>query len=149
MSFTLSSPAFADNGPIPPRHSGEGGDLSPPLSWEDPPAGTKGFVLVVEDPDAPGGTFRHWGIYNIDGDTRSLPEGVSGLPAAVNDYGTRDYHGPRPPRGHGVHHYRFRLAALDTDRLELPPTAEVADLWQAARTHLLGEAATVGTYERK
>jgi Raf kinase inhibitor-like YbhB/YbcL family protein len=149
MSFTLSSPAFADGAPIPQRCSGDGANLSPPLTWQDPPAGTRSFALVVEDPDAPSGTFRHWGIYDIDAETRQLPEGAAGpFAAAVNDNGRQGYGGPRPPKGHGPHHYHFRLMALDTERLDLPPSARVADISRAAQPHLLGEAVLTGIYER-
>jgi Raf kinase inhibitor-like YbhB/YbcL family protein len=104
---------------------------------------------VVDDPDAPGGTFHHWGIYNLAGDVRSLAEGQADrFAAAVNDYGTRDYRGPRPPHGHGPHRYRFRLAALDVPRLDLPPTTKVADLGRAIAPHRIAEATLTGTYER-
>ncbi len=113
MNFLLRSPAFADGSPIPRKYSHEGANMAPPLQWENPPAGTRSYALIVEDPDAPRGTFRHWGVYGIGGDRQELPEGAgAALGRAVNDFGRRDWDGPEPPRGHGVHHYHFRLAAL-------------------------------------
>lgn len=149
MTFVLASSAFSDNEPIPARFTGDGDDISPALTWQDPPAGTKSFALIVDDPDAPGVTFQHWGIYNLGGDLRELPEAAAtGFDAATNDFGTGTYRGPKPPRGRGVHHYRFRLQALDVDRLALPANAAVGDLWTVIRPHALGEAVLVGTYER-
>lgn len=75
--FILKSPAFSNNGKIPSKHSRQGGNISPPLIWENPPRGTKSYVLTVKDPDAPGATFTHWVIYNISGDLTGLLEGVS------------------------------------------------------------------------
>lgn len=150
MEFRLRSPAFVDGAPIPRKYSHEGDNLAPPLQWENAPPGTRSYALIVEDPDAPRGTFRHWGVYNIGGDHQGLPEGAdAALGCAVNDFGRRDWDGPEPPRGHGVHHYHFRLAALDVDTLPVPAGAKVADLWKACQGHVLGEAALVGTYERQ
>jgi Raf kinase inhibitor-like YbhB/YbcL family protein len=149
MAFSLRSPVVTDGGAIPVRYTGDGENLSPPLRWSDPPPGTRSFVLVVEDPDAPEHTYRHWGVYNIGSDTSRLLEGDAGrFDQAVNDSGNRSYDGPKPPRGRGPHHYHFRLAALNTPQLDLPPAATVADLWQAARPHIIGEANLVGVYER-
>ncbi len=154
MAFELRSQAFGQDQPIPRKYTLDGENLSPPLQWSGAPSGTKSFALVVEDPDAPAGTFRHWGLYNIMADRNLLPEGVGhGAKAetygvGVNDFGHSRYDGPRPPKGHGVHHYHFRLAALDVETLTPSPKARVADIWQAARRHMLAEAELVGTYER-
>ncbi len=109
---------------------------------------------MVEDPDAPSGTFRHWGLYDIAPGQSQLPEGGAGGAApgfaqAVNDFGNSGYDGPQPPRGHGVHHYHFRIAALDTEKLPLPAKASVAQLWTAAQPHLIAEAELVGTFENR
>lgn len=148
MTFTISSPAFADGAVIPRRFTGDGENLSPPLEWRDAPAGTKSFALIVEDPDAPSGTFRHWGIYDIPGGTTRIAEGGGAFPSTKTDFNRQGYGGPRPPKGHGPHHYHFRLGALDVDHLKVPPKATVEEMWAAARPHLLGEAAMIGIYER-
>jgi Raf kinase inhibitor-like YbhB/YbcL family protein len=154
MAFILNSPAFGDGDPIPPRYSRDGDNVSPPLEWQDAPQTTQSYVLVVDDPDAPSGTFRHWAVYNIMGSRDRLPEGTTAgaktesLGHGVNDFGNTHWDGPQPPRGHGRHHYHFRLAALDVPELDLPPKATVEQIWRAARPHIVGEAELVGTFER-
>ena len=154
MSFELKSPAISGREPIPQRYTGDGANVSPPLEWTEPPAETKSLALIVEDPDAPGGMFRHWGLYNIDAGERRLPEGAgnakhgNGLPATVNDFGEKGYCGPKPPRGHGPHHYHFKLVALDVAKLDLAPSAHVNDIWKAARGHIVSQAELVATYAR-
>lgn len=146
MNFLLSSPAFRDGGKIPEKYARRGDNVSPPLEWRGAPEGTRSYVLMVYDCDAPGGTFHHWGVYNISGDC--LPEGGTGtLGLAVNDFGDRHYDGPEPPTGQR-HLYHFRLAALDVDDLHPPRDASVEDVWRAAEDHMLGQAEMVGTYER-
>src|SRR5690606_5678044 len=116
MAFTLESPAFENGQTIPEAYVREGGNLSPPLRWSGAPAGTRSFLLVVEDPDAPRGVFRHWAVYDIVAERTELPEGTAGperFRQGVNDFGNDRYDGPRPPKGHGIHHYHFRLSALD------------------------------------
>ncbi len=153
MAFTLRSAAFASEQPIPARFTADGENLSPPLEWQDAPAQTRSFVLVLEDPDAPRGTFRHWGLYNIRRDRTALPEGAGrGAPAeefgtAVNDFGHLRYDGPDPPPGR-PHRYVFRLAALDVARLTLGRNARIAELWSAAQEHVIAEARLTGTYGR-
>lgn len=154
MTFVIESPAFGDGERIPRRFARSGENVSPPLQWSGAPPGTRSFALFVEDPDAPSGTFRHWALYNIPAERDRLAE--DGATAAgdadrlghgVNDFGNPRYDGPQPPRGHGVHHYHFRLAALDVTRLDLPSTAGVEEVWQAALPHVIAEAGLVGTYE--
>src|SRR3954471_19638378 len=119
MSLSISSPAFAENQHIPIQYSRDAGNLSPPVEWQGAPRGTRSFALIVEDPDAPRGTFRHWAAYDIPGDTRRLAEGVgsrdqgAAMQMGTNDFGNTQYDGPQPPPGHGLHHYHFRLFALD------------------------------------
>jgi Raf kinase inhibitor-like YbhB/YbcL family protein len=154
MVFELKSPAIGGSAPIPQRYTGDGANLSPPLEWSDPPPQTKSLALIVEDPDAPGGMFRHWGLYNIDAGERRLPEGAGDASrgkaggATVNDFGEPGYGGPKPPRGHGPHHYHFKLVALDVDKLDLSPSAQASDIWAAARGHILAQTELVGTYAR-
>ena len=128
--------------------------LSPPLQWSGAPNETRGFVLIVEDPDAPSGMFRHWAVYDLPGNVTALPEGIGSQGSAetlnqgVNDFGHAYYDRPCPPRGHGTHHYHFRLAALDTFRLVVSPGAKVAEIWRAAEPHILAQTELVGTYAR-
>lgn len=154
MAFVMNSPAFEDGHEMPRKYAKDGENVSPPLEWRDPPPGTKSYALIVEDPDAPSGTFRHWAIYDIAGGRTMLPEGVdSGAKAermgrGVNDFGSRRYDGPRPPSGDLPHHYHFRLAALDVEALDLPLDASVEDVWKAAQRHKIGETELVGVYKR-
>lgn len=147
--FMLSSTAFEDGQQLSAEFSCDGEDRSPPLSWSDPPEGTRSFALVVDDPDAPSGTFRHWGAWNIPGDARELASGAKPAAEAVNDFGRTGYGGACPPEGHGPHRYRFKLFALDTDGLDLPSGAKVTEVEKAAAQHLLGQAELTGTYERR
>ncbi len=152
MRFSLESAAFQNGGEIPRKYVRAGDNLSPPLAWGDAPAGTKSFVLIIADPDAPRGTFHHWAVYDIPATTQSLPEGAgsasSGLRQGVNDFGDAYYDGPQPPKGHGVHHYHFRLAALDVEKLN-PNGKKVAQIWESARPHMLAETELIGTYETR
>ncbi|TJV43897.1 MAG: YbhB/YbcL family Raf kinase inhibitor-like protein [Mesorhizobium sp.] len=154
MPLTLSSAAFAEGRQIPEKYTRDGKNVSPPLKWAGVPAETKSLVLVVQDPDAPSGMFGHWAVFNISPATRELPEAESGKPGpqalrqATNDFGNAYYDGPQPPVGHGVHHYHFRLAALDTPSLAIPASAGVERIWQEAQKHALQQAELVGTYER-
>lgn len=142
--FVLKSPAFADKGKIPTKYSRRGKDLSPPLTWKNPPKGTKSYVLTVEDPDAPRGTFVHWIIFNIPGKLTRLQEGVpkkkmlpDGSQQARNDFGGIGYGGPDPPSG--THRYIFRLTALDVEKIKKPSR-------KILKQHTLGEATLTGKY---
>jgi|SRR6185312_6961355 len=155
MTFQLTSPAFQNRSTVPARYTCSGEDLSPPFEWTEPPAGTQSFALVCEDPDAPGGTFHHWAAFDIPGDWRTLPEGlapadqqVSGLRQATNDFGRSGYGGPCPPRGHGVHHYHFRLLALGVPRLDVAGRTTCARVAALARGHALGSAELIGLFQR-
>ena len=145
----LTTDAFQQGQPIPAQYTCDGANTSPPLSWGEPPPGTKGFALVVDDPDAPKGTFRHWGAYDIPANTRSLAAGRKVGSEVTNDMNKPGYAGPCPPKGHGVHHYHFKLFALDVERLGVPANAKIADVENAARQHAIGQAELIGTYERK
>lgn len=147
--LTLTSDAFRSGQPIPAQYTCEGGNQKPLLHWGEPPAGTKSFALVIDDPDAPGGTFRHWGVFNVPASARALGGKETVGTEVVNDFGKPGYGGPCPPRGHGPHHYHFRLFALDVPQLEVPAGAKVADIEQAAEKHALAEGELIGTYERK
>jgi Raf kinase inhibitor-like YbhB/YbcL family protein len=151
MTFTLESPAFAGGAPIPPKYSRRGENISPPLAWRGAPSETKSFALIVEDPDAPSGTFRHWAVFGIAPHSTQMTEGVTidRAQSGVNDFGNQHYDGPQPPAGHGVHRYHFRLAALDAETLDVSRRASVADVWKAAKPHILAEAELVGTFETR
>ncbi|HET7577050.1 MAG TPA: YbhB/YbcL family Raf kinase inhibitor-like protein [Sphingomicrobium sp.] len=147
--LNLTSDAFQNGQPIPPQYTCDGTDQVPALHWSDPPAGTKSFALTIDDPDAPSGTFRHWGVYGIPASARSIGGGGRSGTEVVNDFGKPGYGGPCPPRGHGTHHYHFKLFALNTDHLDLGSDARVVDVENEAGKHLIGQGELVGTYERK
>jgi Raf kinase inhibitor-like YbhB/YbcL family protein len=149
MAIDVRSTAFEEGGAIPPQYTCDGLDVSPPLQWSSIPEGTRSLALIVDDPDAPSGTFVHWAIYNLPPDTRRLPEDVpnretlpSGAVQGVNGAGTVGYSGPCPPSG--THRYFFKVYALDT---ELDPGAE--DLLRAMEGHVLAEGRLMGTYRRR
>jgi Raf kinase inhibitor-like YbhB/YbcL family protein len=143
----LTSSAFAGGQPIPQRHSCEGEDLSPPLSWTGVPEGAASLALIVDDPDAPRGTFTHWLGWGLDPVVGALEEGEAAPVEGRNDFGATGYRGPCPPPGHGPHRYFFRLHAL-ADELELEPGAGRADLEQALAGRSVSVAELMGTYER-
>ena len=122
----LTSEAFAPGDPIPPRFAADAGNFSPPLAWSEPPAGTQSLALVCIDPDAPRGTFTHWVLFDMPAAQRAIEAGLPPQPAldsgamqGTNDGGQLGYMGPAPPPGK-LHHYHFKLFALDT-LLSLPP----------------------------
>lgn len=145
--FALSSDAFAEGAAIPSRHSCDGENTSPPLDWSDVPEGTRSLALVVDDPDAPVGTFTHWLAWGIDPASTGLAEGQSAPAEGRNDFGVGRWSGPCPPPGHGRHRYFFRLHALDAE-LDLKPGVSKDDLEAALEGHVLGVAELVGGYER-
>lgn len=145
----LRSSTFEDGQPIPAQYTCDGAGQSPALAWGEPPPGTKGFALIVDDPDAPGGLFRHWGVYDIPGSARSIAEGQAVGSQAVNGFGKGGYGGPCPPTGHGPHHYHFKLYALDVAELGLPANPKVEQVESEARKHAIAQGEIVGTYERK
>jgi hypothetical protein len=155
MTFRLTSSAFAGSGRIPARHTCEGEDLSPPVAWSGVPAAARGLLLLCDDPDAPNGKWHHWALFDIPTATNSLAEGLSksvgtsGMKHGTNDFRTTGYRGPCPPKGHGIHHYHFRLQALDVAKLNVREGATCAEVESAARSHVLAQAELVGLYERR
>jgi Raf kinase inhibitor-like YbhB/YbcL family protein len=145
-TFALTSEAFNNGQAIPAEFTCDGANQPPALAWGEPPEGTRSFALVVDDPDAPSGLFRHWGAYNIQASARSVPGSATQV---VNDFGKPGYGGPCPPKGHGPHHYHFKLFALDVERLDLPGSAKIAQVESEAEKHVVGRAELTGTYERK
>lgn len=154
MALAISSGSFANGGNIPKKFTCDGADVSPELSWTNPPAGAESFALIADDPDAPVGTWTHWVIFDLPPTTRSLPEGVSkmmdklpdGGSQGLNDFGKIGYGGPCPPPGK-VHRYFFKLYALDR-KLGLKPGSTRARLEQAMQSHVLDEADWMGKYRR-
>jgi hypothetical protein len=146
----LDSPVFQYGGTIPPQYTCKGKDLSPELQWRDAPAETKSFALIVDDPDAPGGTFTHWVLFDIPATLQSLPDGEERIGVSgKNSFGKTGYKGPCPPPGHGVHRYFFRLYALDVVSLPLQKGASRKDVEAAMQTHILEKTEYMGTFERK
>lgn len=151
--MVIRSDAFQSGGAIPEKFTADGENVSPPLSWDDAPARTKSFALIMDDPDAPAGTWVHWVAWNIPGDRRSLPEGVPPSPAVSaaviqgkNDFQRLGYGGPAPPRG--THRYFFSLYALDT-MLTINPGSTKQNLLAAMRGRILAEAKLFGSYTRE
>ena len=148
----LESSAFAAGASVPRRFTCEGEDLSPPLTWSQAPEGTRSFVVLCEDPDAPAGTWHHWCVYDIPSGWNELGVGVQpgakGLKQAINDSGKAGYSGPCPPRGHGRHRYQFRLLALSVDMLPRLKRPSCQAVQREALRHVIAEATLVGAYER-
>ena len=151
--LSISSPSFTNGGEIPKKFSCDGPDVSPQLSWSEPPARTATFALLVDDPDAPAGNWNHWTIWNLPASVRSLPEGVGksrrlpdGSQQGMNDFKKVGYNGPCPP-ANKPHHYHFQLFALDT-KLTLTGDAGKPELEGAMKGHILAQAEWVGTFRR-
>jgi Raf kinase inhibitor-like YbhB/YbcL family protein len=147
--ISLTSDAFQDGQPIPAQYTCDGADQTPSLKWGEPPTGTKSFALVIDDPDAPSGTFRHWGIFDIPASARSIGGEQKAGTEVKNDFGKTGYGGPCPPQGHGPHHYHFRLFALDADTLNIGSDAKIVDIENAASKHAIAQGELTGTYERR
>jgi Raf kinase inhibitor-like YbhB/YbcL family protein len=157
MSMTIRSDAFDDGRAIPRRYGEDGEDVSPPLTWSGQPEGTRELSLIMDDPDAPTPEpWVHWVLYKVPADVQALPEGLprtptldtpSGALQGKNSWGGVGCRGPAPPRGHGVHHYHFRLYALDTP-LQAARGLDKCGLTRAMQGHILAEAELIGTYER-
>jgi Raf kinase inhibitor-like YbhB/YbcL family protein len=153
MPFGLKSSAFAAGGEIPQKYTCVSGDASPALEWSGAPARTASFAVIMDDPDAPAGTWVHWVLWNLPATTHSLSEGIAksdhlpdGSRQGRNDFRKTGYYGPCPPPGK-THRYFFRLYALDTT-LNLSPGASRGQLDEAMKGHILGEAEYIGTFRR-
>src|SRR5437588_5055678 len=145
----LRSPAFGGHERIPPRHSGDGEDVAPPLEWSGVPEETRALAVVMHDPDAPlVDGFTHWVAYGIPGDASGLPEGGGDAITGTNSLGNRGYNGPAPPPGHGTHHYYFWVYALDED-LELEPGLDRRALFERIEDHGIEQGRLGGTYKNE
>jgi len=151
MTMTLTTPAFIENSTLPTRYTCDGEDVSPAFSWQNAPKNTQAFALVCHDPDAPGGTFYHWVIYNIPKNMNSLAEGVKTLPTGAivgkSSWGKPQYNGACPPRG-STHHYIFTLYALDAP-LSLSAHADGQTVEAAVSGHVLEKASVTAIYQRE
>ena len=152
MTLSLSSPAFQEGEDIPITYTCDGQDVSPPLTWGEPPSETQSFALIMDDPDAPGGVFTHWLLFNLPADSRELLEAVppnelaNGALQGKNDFGTIGYGGPCPPPG-PAHHYRFTIYALD-QALDLMTDASRKQVIDAITGHILARGQLTGMYQR-
>ncbi len=148
MSLQLTSDAFANGQSIPAKYSCLGKNLSPAIAWNDPPTGTQSFALIVDDPDAPMGTWVHWVLFNIPANTRSLTEDYyaeSPITVGKNSSSHLSYDGPCPPSG--THRYYFKLYALDIP-LTLSPGATKDQLLKAMDGHILTQGELMGTFSK-
>ena len=152
MSIPLTSEAFAQEGPIPAQYACTGSDISPSLTWSEPPAGAQSFALIMEDPDAPVGTWVHWVLFNIPVSSRGLTEAIpsegtlsDGSMHGKNSGGNLGYNGPCPPSG--THRYFFKLYALD-EMLGLSSGADKGELLKAMEGHILAQGELMGTFSK-
>lgn len=139
----LISNAFTNEGTIPSKYTCKGDNVNPQLSWTNPPAGTKSFALIIDDPDAPVGTWVHWLVKDIPADVKEIREDSIPGTQVKNDFGKEDYGGPCPPSG--THRYFFKLYALDVERFE---ASGKRDFYNKADEHKIGEAALMGKCSR-
>ena len=153
MAFEISSEAFVNGDTIPTEYTCGGQDVSPPLRWSGQPTGTQSLVLIIDDPDAPGGNWVHWVLFNVPGHTTGLAEGASsnktlpeGSVQGVNDFGNFSYGGPCPPPGL-AHRYYFTLYALDSE-LSAGSSPKKADIVKEMEGHILGKSELMGTFSR-
>ncbi len=149
MALSVRSGAFTHEGTIPAKYTCEGRDISPPLEWDAGPKGTASYALIMDDPDAPRGTWVHWVAWNIQ--ATSLPEDASRsarppFPQGRNSWPKAGYGGPCPPSG--THRYYFKVYALDRD-LELPAETDKNTLLAAMKGHVLDQGELMGKYAKK
>jgi len=152
MSIQLTSDAFTQEGSIPAQYACTGSDSSPSLTWSEPPAGTQSFALIMEDPDAPVGTWVHWVLFNIPPSSRGLTEAIPSEATlsdrsmhGKNSGGNLGYDGPCPPSG--THRYFFKLYALD-ETLGLSSGADKGELLKAMEGHILAQGELMGTFSK-
>ncbi len=148
QTLVVKSTAFDNGGMIPKEFTGEGRDVSPPLTWSGAPATTKSFALICDDPDTSVGTWVHWVLFNIPSTTISLATGIKGSGVEGNNsWPTLGYKGPMPPPGSGAHRYFFKVYALDT-MLTLTAGATKDKLEQAMKGHVVAEGQWMGKFSR-
>ena len=148
MDFRISSPAFAEGADIPIRHTCDGEDRSPRLTWTGTPENARSLALVMDDPDAPRGTFTHWVVYDLPSDLTELGEGSTQGTQGRNSFGRSGYGGPCPPPGDQPHRYRFTLHGLDVPSLALANGTR-EELEAKIEGHIVATARLVGRYSRQ
>ena len=146
-ALQITSPAFQNNGTIPRQYTCDGKDINPPLVIENVPKETKSIAVIVDDPDAPVGTWVHWVLWNIDPNTKEIAENAApqGVVEGMNDFKKHAYGGPCPPSG--THRYFFKVYALDT-MLDISLNSQKSDLEKAMKGHILAEGQIIGLYKR-
>jgi Raf kinase inhibitor-like YbhB/YbcL family protein len=152
MAFKLTITGFAAGGTIPNLQTCDGADLSPSIEWSGEPQETKSFALILDDPDAPSGTWNHWLLWDIPASVHALAQGYKPGQlgeSGTNDFGKPGYGGPCPPKGHGPHRYFFRLYAVNVPSLGLRAGAKRADLEKALKGKTAASAEYMGRYERR
>jgi len=154
MKLDIKSTAFGEGNSIPKQYTCDGADISPQLSWSQPPEGTGSMVLICDDPDAPMGTWVHWVLYGLSPDTLEISENIpddkevlGGAKHGVNDFHKYGYGGPCPPGG--THRYFFKLYAVDTEVVDLDPGATKDEVLVAIKGHVLAEGQLMGRYSRQ
>jgi Raf kinase inhibitor-like YbhB/YbcL family protein len=148
MPLQVSSPAFSEGHTIPTKYTCDGENVSPPLEWSGQPAATKSVAIICEDPDAPSGTFTHWVLYDMAGDTHRLEEGSSGNgKEGQNSFKQAGFGGPCPPAQDGPHRYVFRVYALDVESLGRPGMLQ-QEVEAAMRGHILAKGQLMARYQR-
>jgi len=154
MAIVITSTAFKEGDDIPAQYTCEGANMSPPLSWSGVPLEALSLALLMEDPDAPGGTYTHWMLLNLARDIDGLPEDVpadetlaDGSRQLSNSFGNIGYGGPCPPPGNGSHRYFFRIYALDSS-ISLNKGAKREDFLNTIEGHILDEGQLMGRFER-
>lgn len=152
-ALDLKSSVFSNEAYIPDKYTCKGGNVSPPLEWNEVPGETESLALVMEDPDAPSGTWDHWVIYNIPANVNELEEGIpkeeelhNGIKQGLNDFGKIGYGGPCPPPGK-AHRYIFKLYALN-EKMDIPAGLNKENLIKKIREHIIGESKLTGLYKR-
>ena len=148
MGLLVASEAFAEGEHLATKHTCEGSNVSPPLRWNNIPAGTRSVAIICEDPDAPAGLFTHWVLYDLPADTQRLREGSSGTgKEGLNGFRKTGYAGPCPPPN-GSHRYMFRVYALDVDSIG-PAGMSRQEAVAAIEGHVLAEGTLMGRYQRR
>ena len=146
MTFKITSPAFENNNPIPRLYTCQGKDISPPLNIEGIPQGTKSLVLIMDDPDAPMGTWDHWVVWNIPPETTTVLEGAPQGIEGMNSWPKKGYGGPCPPSG--THRYFFKLYALGT-KLNIPENSTKRDVERAMQGNIIAQTQLIGNYKKE